>query len=109
MIISGGANIYPAEIENALITSPLVYDCCVFGIPNEEWGEEIKAAVQLREGVPESKETIAQLLSYLEERLARMKLPKSFDFHAELPRDPNGKIYKRNLRAPYWQGKVRNV
>lgn len=109
MIISGGANIYPAEIESALISHPAVYDCCVFGIPNADWGEEIKAAVQLREGISQGPEVIADMLAFLEGRIARMKLPKSFDFHDELPRDPNGKIYKRNLRAPYWQDQPKNV
>lgn len=109
MIISGGANIYPAEIESALIAHPDVFDCCVFGIPNDDWGEEIKAAVQLREGLSPSQDIEADILAFLSERIARMKLPKSFDFKDALPRDPNGKIYKRRLRDPYWEGRERNV
>jgi long-chain acyl-CoA synthetase len=109
MIISGGANIYPAEIESALITHPDVLDCCVFGVPNEEWGEEVKAAVQLRKGIEAGSDVISDMLEFLKPRIAKMKLPKSFDFHEELPRDPNGKIYKRNLRDPYWKGIERNV
>jgi long-chain acyl-CoA synthetase len=109
MIISGGANIYPAEIESALFAHPDVYDCCVFGIPNEEWGEEIRAAVQLREGIRGSDALTKNILDFMAQRLARMKLPKAIDYHEALPRDPNGKIYKRRLRDPFWQGRERNV
>jgi long-chain acyl-CoA synthetase len=103
MIISGGANIYPAEIENQLILHPKVADCAVFGIPNEDWGEEVKAAVQLSEGTSQSESTTAELMDFLGERLARMKLPRSIDYLSELPRDPSGKLFKRRLRDPYWE------
>jgi long-chain acyl-CoA synthetase len=109
MIISGGANIYPAEIENTLILHPKVADCCVFGIPNEDWGEEIKAVVQPMKGVAASEELTAEILDFCGERLAKMKIPRSFDYVDELPRDPNGKLYKRRLRAPYWEGQARQV
>jgi len=106
MIISGGANIYPAEIEAEIITHPKVADVAVFGIPDEEWGEQVKAVVQPAEGVPPSDELAAEILASLEGRLAKMKWPKSIDFVAELPRDPSGKLLKRRLRDPYWAGRA---
>jgi len=109
MIISGGANIYPAEIENVLIQHPRVADVAVFGIPHDDWGEEIKAVVQLDDGSGGSEEMSAEILSFCAERLAKMKLPRSIDYMAELPRDPNGKLYKRRLRDPYWEGQERQV
>lgn len=109
MIISGGANIYPAEIENVLILHDKVADCAVFGIPNEDWGEEIKAVVQLAEGVPRGEATTGELMAFMGERLARMKLPRSVDYLDTLPRDPNGKLYKRRLRDPYWEGRRTHV
>jgi long-chain acyl-CoA synthetase len=102
MIISGGANIYPAEIEAEIITNPKVADVAVFGVPDEEWGEQVKAVVQPADGVPPSDELAAEILASLQGRLAKMKWPKSIDFVAELPRDPSGKLLKRRLRDPYW-------
>lgn len=109
MIISGGVNIYPAEIENELVLHPKVADVAVFGVPHDDWGEEIKAVVQPAEGVEPSSELTEELLEYARGRLAKFKLPKSIDYHAELPRDPNGKLYKRTLRDPYWQGRDRAI
>ena len=109
MIISGGANIYPAEIENVLIQHPRVADVAVFGIPHDDWGEEIKAVVQLDDGASGSDALSEDLLSFCAEHLARMKLPRSIDYMAQLPRDPNGKLYKRRLREPYWEGRERKV
>jgi len=106
MIISGGANIYPAEIEAEIVTHPKVADVAVFGIPDEEWGEQIKAVVQPADGVEPTGELAAEILASLEGRLARMKWPKSIDFVAELPRDPSGKLLKRRLRDPYWAGRA---
>jgi long-chain acyl-CoA synthetase len=103
MIITGGANIYPAEIENVLILHPKVADCCVFGIPNSDWGEEIKAVVQPASGVCGDEDLTAELIGFCADKLAKMKLPRSFDYMAELPRDANGKLYKRRLRDPYWE------
>jgi len=102
VIISGGANIYPAEIEAEIVSHPKVADVAVFGIPDEEWGEQVKAVVQPAEGVEPSGELAAEILASLDGRLARMKWPKSIDFVAELPRDPSGKLLKRRLREPYW-------
>jgi long-chain acyl-CoA synthetase len=109
MIISGGVNIYPAEIESALLTNPKVGDAAVFGIPNEDWGEEVKAVVQPAAGVAGDPELADELAAFLTERVAKYKVPRSFDFADELPRDPNGKLYKRKLRDPYWEGRERAI
>ncbi|WP_020657941.1 acyl-CoA synthetase [Amycolatopsis benzoatilytica] len=101
LIISGGVNIYPAEIEGELVMHPKVADVAVFGIPHEDWGEEIKAVVQPADGIDGGPELTAELLAYAETRLARFKLPRTVDYLAELPRDPNGKLYKRKLRDQY--------
>jgi long-chain acyl-CoA synthetase len=109
MIISGGANIYPAEIENVLLTHPKVGDAAVFGIPNEDWGEEVKAVIEPAAGIEAGPELAADILAFCDGRLARFKTPKSIDFTAEMPRDPNGKLYKRKLRDPYWEGRDRAI
>ena len=110
MIISGGVNIYPAEIESVLITHPRVADVAVFGIPNSEWGEEVKAVVELLpDQRAEDDQVRAELLEFLQGRVARYKLPRSIDFMTALPRDPNGKLYKRRLRDPYWVGQQRAI
>jgi len=109
MIISGGVNIYPAEVEAALISHPQVADVAVFGIPNDEWGEEVKAVVEPAPGVQGGDALAAELVAFLEGRLARYKLPRSIDFTTALPRDPNGKLYKRKLRDPYWSGHQRAI
>ena len=102
MIVSGGVNIYPQEIENALIMHPLVLDVAVFGVPNEDFGEEVKAVVQLPEGVQDSEETKAEILEFSRTKLASYMVPRSIDFIDELPRLPTGKLYKRLLRDSYW-------
>lgn len=102
MIISGGVNIYPQEIEDAIIMHPKVMDVAVFGIPNEEMGEEVKAVVQLIEGVEPDNDVQMELMEYTREHIAHYKCPKSFDFTEELPRLPTGKLYKRILRDRYW-------
>jgi long-chain acyl-CoA synthetase len=102
MIITGGVNVYPAEIEGELAGHPKVADVAVFGIPHPEWGEQIKAVVQPAAGVTTGPELTEELMAYAGTRLARFKLPRSIDYLDELPRDPNGKLYKRRLREPYW-------
>jgi len=102
MIISGGVNIYPQEIEDCLVTQELVADAAVFGVPNEDMGEEVKAVVQLMPGIEESDATRDALLAHCREHLAGFKMPRSIDFEAELPRLPTGKLYKRLLRDKYW-------
>jgi long-chain acyl-CoA synthetase len=109
MIISGGANIYPAEIESELIMHPKVADVAVFGIPHPDWGEEVKAVVEPIEGVDGNDELEAEILAWSTERLAKFKRPRSIDFTTEMPRDPNGKLYKRKLRDPYWENTERAI
>jgi long-chain acyl-CoA synthetase len=109
MIISGGVNIYPAEIEAELSGHPAVDDVAVFGIPHDEWGEEIKAVVQPVPGAEPGPALTADLLAFLGGRVAKFKLPKSIDYVSELPRDPNGKLYKRRLRDPYWAARDRSI
>lgn len=106
MIISGGVNIYPAEIEQELRQHPAVYDCAVIGVPNEEWGEEVKAVVQLRPGQPATEEEIQ---GFLAERLASYKRPRSVDFVDELPYNPSGKLLKKELRRRYWEAAGRTI
>jgi long-chain acyl-CoA synthetase len=108
-IISGGVNIYPAEIEGVLVAHPKVADVAVFGIPNDEWGEEVKAVVEPVADVEPGDELAAELLAFCGERLARYKLPRSVDFVEQLPRDPNGKLYRRKLREPFWAGRERAI
>lgn len=109
MIIVGGMNIYPAEIEGALLQSPLVGDAAVFGIPNEDTGEEIKAVIEPASGVAGDDETRGAIMEFLRDQIAKQKWPRSIDFTDEMPRDPNGKLYKRRLRDPYWEGKTRSI
>jgi len=104
MIISGGVNIYPAEIESVLVTHPKVLDVAVFGVPNQEYGEEVKAVVQPVDGVAGSPELAQELISFARQRIAHYKCPRSIDFERELPRLATGKLYKRLLRDRYWKG-----
>tara|TARA_R110001599_G_scaffold69414_7_gene195559 strand:- start:42465 stop:43985 length:1521 start_codon:yes stop_codon:yes gene_type:complete len=101
MIISGGVNIYPQEIENLLITHGKVADVAVFGIPNEEFGEEVKAVVQPMNWADATDEVAIEIMEWLRERLSHIKLPRSLDFHEQLPRMDNGKLYKRHLVEEY--------
>ncbi len=105
MIISGGVNIYPQEAENLLITHPKVMDCAVFGVPNPDFGEEVKAVVQPRSMADAGPALAEELLAFCRQHLADIKCPRSIDFEAELPRHPTGKLYKRLLRDRYWQGR----
>lgn len=109
MIISGGVNIYPAEIEGELLTFPKIGDVAVFGIPHADWGEEIKAVVQPEVGVEPDDALREEIFAFCAERLAKFKRPKTIDFVPELPRDPSGKLYKRKLRDPYWAGIDRQI
>ena len=104
MIISGGVNIYPQEVENLLVTHPRVMDVAVLGVPNEEFGEEVKAVVQPRDMAEASPALAAELIAFCHQHLSGIKCPKSVDFEAELPRHPTGKLYKRLLRDRYWAG-----
>ena len=109
MIISGGVNIYPAEIEQVLIEHQAVADVAVFGIPDEDWGEQVKAAVELTAGFEPSAALEADLLLFARQQLAGFKVPRSVDFEDELPRHPTGKLYTRLLRDKYWQDRATAV
>jgi len=109
MIISGGVNIYPAEIESVLLTHPAVADAAVFGVPHADWGEEVKAVIQPADGTPGDETLREAILAFCADKLARYKTPRTIDFVAEMPRDPNGKLYKRRLRDPYWAGRERQI
>jgi acyl-CoA synthetase (AMP-forming)/AMP-acid ligase II len=105
MIISGGVNIYPAETESVLINHPAVTDVAVIGVPNEEFGEEVKAIVQPADWQSASPALAEELIKYCRDRLADVKCPRSVDFVEELPRLPTGKLQKKLIRAPYWEGR----
>jgi long-chain acyl-CoA synthetase len=104
MIITGGVNVYPQEAENVLITHPKVADVAVFGVPNDEFGEEVKAVVQPRDMRDAGPQLERELLEFCRSQLSHVKCPRSVDFDAELPRHPTGKLYKRLLRDRYWAG-----
>lgn len=103
IIITGGVNVHPSEVEAVLHNHPAVADVAVFDVPDPEWGEAIKAVVQLRAGVDPSEALVQELRDHCRSHLASYKVPRTVDFTDELPRDPNGKLYKRLLRAPYWE------
>jgi len=109
MIISGGVNIYPQEIEDLLITHPKVFDAAVFGVPNSDLGEEVKAVVQPMPDVSADDALTDELLDYCRSNLSRQKVPRSIDYEAELPRLPTGKLYKRLLRDRYWGDGVSRI
>ena len=106
MIVSGGENVYPAEVESVLFGLEGIADVAVIGVPDDKWGEAVKACVALKPGASLSAQDI---IAFARERIAGYKVPKSVDFLAALPRNPSGKILKRELRAPYWQGRERQV
>jgi acyl-CoA synthetase (AMP-forming)/AMP-acid ligase II len=106
MIISGGFNIYPSEIERILLAHPAVQDCAVVGVPDTEWGEAVKAVIELKSGATLDAATLEQLCRAA---LAGYKVPKSFEFWPEIPRSPVGKVLKRAVRERFWQGQSRLV
>ncbi|MGV3760441.1 MAG: long-chain-fatty-acid--CoA ligase [Actinomycetota bacterium] len=106
MIVSGGENVYPAEVENALMKHPAVADVAVIGVPDDTWGEAVKAIVVKAEGTEPMPE---ELIAFAREQIAGFKVPKSIDFAEALPRNPSGKLLKRELREPYWEGHERRV
>src|SRR5947207_11330576 len=103
MIISGGVNMYPAEVEGVLSSHPAVADVAVIGVPDDEWGEQVKAVVELESGATPSDELVDELVAFCRERLAHYKCPRSVDFREGLPRTDTGKLYKRIIRDEYWQ------
>ena len=106
MIVSGGENVYPAEVENALFNHPAIADVAVIGVPDDKWGEAVKAVVVLKPNQSASEE---EIIRHAKENIAGYKVPKSIDFVAALPRNPTGKLLKRELRAPYWEAKGRQI
>ena len=96
-------------IEGALIEHESVVDCAVFGIPDDDWGEQVKAVIELKAGEKGTPALVESILSFCKVRLATYKCPRSIDFIDALPRDPNGKLYKRRLRDPYWAGRDRSI
>lgn len=109
MIITGGVNVYPAEIESLLASHPMVHDVAVVGVPDPEWGESVKAVVQPVAGVAGSPELAADIIEYCKDRLASYKCPRSVDFRSELPRTEAGKLVKRTIRDEYWAAAGRAV
>ena len=109
MIISGGVNIYPQECENLLITHPKIADAAVFGVPNADLGEEVKAVVQPMPGILPCPDLAEELILFCSQSLSRQKVPRSIDFEAQLPRLPTGKLYKRLLRDRYWGDKTSRI
>ena len=106
MIISGGENVYPAEVEDAVYSHPAVEDVAVIGVPDDKWGEAIKAFVVVKDDVEVSADDI---IRFARTRIAKFKCPKTIDFIDTLPRNPSGKILRRELREPYWKDKTRAV
>ena len=106
MIVSGGENVYPAEVENALMGHPGVADCAVIGVPHDRWGETAKAIVVKHSGADI---TELEIIEYCQDRLAKFKCPTSVEWSDTLPRNPTGKILRRELRAQYWEGRDRQV
>jgi len=108
-IISGGVNIYPQEVDSELLKHPAVLDACTVGVPNPEWGEEVKSVVILERGYSASEALAAEVIAFARSRLAAFKVPRSIDFVAELPRLDSGKIQRRLVRAPFWAGRQRQI
>ena len=106
MIVSGALNVYPVEVERVVLEHPAVADCAVIGVPDDKWGEAVKAVVVLK---PEAAVSVDDLLAFCAGKLAGFKKPKTIDLVAEIPRNPTGKVLRRVLKAPYWQGRERNV
>lgn len=109
LIISGGVNIYPVEIDEVLIRHPDIADAAVVGVPNEDWGEEIKAVVELKPGVPRTSETATSILEFTRDRLPGFQRPRTVDFVHALPRNAAGKVLRAQVRAPYWAGRSKSI
>jgi long-chain acyl-CoA synthetase len=108
-IIAGGVNIYPQEIDNELIKHPAVEDSCTIGVPNDEWGEEVRAVIQLKAGHEPGEALRQEILAFAAASLAKFKVPRGLDFVDDLPRSAAGKVLRNRVRAPYWAGRVRQI
>ncbi len=109
MIISGGVNIYPQEMENTLVMHPAVADVAVVGVPNQDLGEEVKAVVELLDFADAGPKLERELIAYCRDRLSHLKCPKSIDFEEKLPRSDAGKLFKRRIKQRYWQGRDKTI
>ena len=108
-IISGGVNIYPQEVDNELIKHDAVADSATVGIPHDEWGEQVKAVILLKPGYAPSDPLAQEILNFGRASLAAFKVPRSLDFVTDLPRSEAGKIQRNKVRAPYWEGRARQI
>jgi acyl-CoA synthetase (AMP-forming)/AMP-acid ligase II len=106
MIISGGFNVYPSEVEQVIWSHPAVQECAVIGVPHPDWGEAVTAFVELNEGAGVTEE---DLLAFCRERLGGIRTPKELNIVSDLPRSPTGKVLKKDLREPYWSGHERSI
>ena len=106
MLVSGGFNVDPREVETVIAQHPAVYEVCVVGVPDEHWGEAVKAVVVLRQGAQADAD---ELMRFCDGRLAGFKRPRSVDFVAQLPKNSNGKLSRKDVREPYWRGRERKV
>jgi long-chain acyl-CoA synthetase len=104
LIISGGVNIYPMEVDTELLRHPAVFDVCTVGVPNDEWGEEVKSVVKLMAGYAADEAMAAELITWARDRLAAFKCPRSIDFVDDIPRSEAGKVQRKAIRAGYWPG-----
>jgi long-chain acyl-CoA synthetase len=109
LIISGGVNIYPQEIDSEIMQHDAVLDICTIGVPNDEWGEEVKSVIQLNQGYQANPELTEELMVFAKSRLPGFKCPRTMDFVDHLPRLPTGKIQRRIVREPYWAGRDRSI
>ena len=109
LIISGGVNIYPAEVDAVLLSHPAVRDACCIGVPNEEWGEAVWAVVEPESGRVADEALTAELIAHVRDRLAHFKCPRGVDFTDSLPRLDSGKIQRRKVRERYWDGRDRRI
>ena len=108
-IISGGVNIYPQEVDNELVAHPAVRETCTIGVPSDEWGEEVRAVVALHPGYAPTPEMAKELLDFIRPRLAGYKMPRKVDFADDIPRSEAGKVQRRQVRAPYWAGRTKQI
>jgi len=108
-IISGGVNIYPQEVDNEFVRHPAVRETCTVGVPNTEWGEEVKAVIALYPGYQPTPELAKELLDFIRPSLAGYKMPRSVDFVDDIPRSEAGKVQRRQVRAPYWAGRDKQI
>jgi long-chain acyl-CoA synthetase len=109
VIISGGVNVYPAEVEAVLLAHPAVGDTAVIGVPDDEWGEAVLGIVEVAVGAAPGPDLERELVAWCRDRIAHFKCPRRVEFVATLGRDPNGKVRKADLRAPYWSGRARRI